>query len=421
MKVWILQTGEPIPGDAGHPRPMRAMNLSKALSAAGHQVVLWSSAFNHQEKRHRLPGSTHEDEDPGIVVRLIDSPGYQRNIGPGRLWDHLVLARNLANELDLESTVPDVAFVGYPPIETAAVMTRWLAQRGVPSMLDVKDQWPTIFTDPLPALLRPLGRLALAPYFHYARRAMRDASALSAMAGDFLAWAAVFAGRPVGPMDRIVPLTTPTDPVAPAQLADAEQWWDQQGVVADGRMRVCFVGSHTGAFDMGPVAEAARTLAGSEHTVEFVICGDGASTPAWKTMMRDLPHVRFPGWIDRAKYEALARRCHAALAPYRSSPDFMLSLPNKVIDALALGLPVLSPLQGEVARLIQRRSVGLMYGPQAGRTLQQCLKVLKTDPEKQKQIAANARTLHQEQFSFERVYGGLVSHLEQMARQRKPS
>ena len=297
-------------------------------------------------------------------------------------------------------------------------MAHWLAQRGVPSLLGVKDQWPTIFTDPLPALLRPLGRMALSPYFHYARRAMRDATALSAMAGDFLAWAAVFAGRSVGAMDRVVPLTAPTDPVAPAQLADAEQWWDQQGVVADGCMRVCFVGSHSAAFDMGPVAEAARALAGQARSVEFVLCGEGASTPAWKALMRDLPNVRFPGWIDRAKYEALARRCHAALAPYRSSPDFMLSLPNKVIDALALGLPVLSSLQGEVARLIQSRNVGLMYGPQEGRTLQQCLESLMADPERQKQIAANARNLHQEQFSFERVYGGLVAHLEQMARDK---
>ena len=50
MLVWILQTGEPLHIDGGAPRPMRAMNLSNKLVKAGHTVVLWSSAFDHQKK-----------------------------------------------------------------------------------------------------------------------------------------------------------------------------------------------------------------------------------------------------------------------------------------------------------------------------------------------------------------------------------
>ena len=53
MLVWILQTGEPLHIDEGNPRPMRAINLSNKLIEAGHQVVLWSSAFSHQGKRYR--------------------------------------------------------------------------------------------------------------------------------------------------------------------------------------------------------------------------------------------------------------------------------------------------------------------------------------------------------------------------------
>jgi hypothetical protein len=53
LTVWILQTGEPLPIDLENPRPMRAVNLANALIAAGHRVVLWSSAFSHQKKQHR--------------------------------------------------------------------------------------------------------------------------------------------------------------------------------------------------------------------------------------------------------------------------------------------------------------------------------------------------------------------------------
>ena len=421
LTVWLLQTGEPLPSDPGNPRPMRAMNLAGALVAAGHRVVLWSSAFYHQEKRHRVVAFTRINVNPGLEVRLIASPGYGRNIGPGRLWDHVVLAHNLARELQRETIMPDVAFVGYPPIETAAVMTRWLARRGVPCMLDVKDQWPTIFTDALPAKVRGLGRIALAPYFHYAHRSMRDATALTAMAGDFLRWAAAFAGREVGPLDRVVPLTVPSGQIPDAEIAHAALWWDQQGVRDDGRFRVFFVGSHSQAFDIEPVHGAAQSLIASMPSCEFVLCGDGDQSAAWRARLAGLANVRFPGWVERAQIEALARRSSVALAPYRSSSDFVISVPNKVIDAMALGLPILSPLEGEVARLIAEHKTGLAYGQPGGHTLAQCIHALAGDPQLRESLADNAQRHYHAHFAFDTVYGGLVADLESLARRARPA
>ena len=53
LKIWVLQTGEPLPLDGDGVRPMRAMNLCNSLREAGHEVILWSSAFEHTSKRHR--------------------------------------------------------------------------------------------------------------------------------------------------------------------------------------------------------------------------------------------------------------------------------------------------------------------------------------------------------------------------------
>ena len=166
MNVWLLQTGEPLHIDEGNPRPMRAMNLANALVEAGHKVVLWSSAFYHQEKRHRCRVAQRIVVSPQLEIRLIPSPGYFRNIGLGRLWDHAILARNLGQQLKQEMISPDVAFIGYPPIEAAAVMTRWLRVRGVPSILDIKDQWPTKFMNALHKTVRPLGRIIFNIYFN---------------------------------------------------------------------------------------------------------------------------------------------------------------------------------------------------------------------------------------------------------------
>lgn len=419
LTIWLLQTGEPLHIDAGNPRPMRAMNLANALVAAGHKVVLWSSSFYHQEKRHRVQGSDRITVSPGLVIRLISSPGYRRNIGPGRLWDHAVLARNLAKELSKEKVSPDVAFIGYPPIETAAVMTRWLATRGIPCILDVKDQWPNIFVDALPLALRPIGRLALMPYFYYARRSFRDASAVTSMAKDFLQWSAHFGGREISELDKVVPLTTSTGQVSNAELEEAGHWWDQQGVKADGTFRICFVGSHSRAFDIKPVCKAAKKISQSKNNIQFVLCGDGEESPAWKLEMEGLNNVSFPGWVDRAKVEALALRSSAALAPYHNIDNFIMNIPNKLIDSLALGLPVLSPLRGEVHRLILDFNVGLSYGLVGEKTLESCINELANMPALRDTLSDNARKLFNERFSFDAVYGGLVSHLEMLVRCHK--
>lgn len=419
MNIWLLQTGEPLHIDEGNPRPMRAMNLANALAEAGHKVVLWSSAFYHQEKRHRSRSAQRIFVSPQLEIQLIPSPGYVRNIGPGRLWDHAVLARNLGQQLKQETQVPDAAFIGYPPIEAAAVMTRWLSVRDVPSMLDIKDQWPNLFVDALPKSAQPLGRIVFAPYFHLAKCAMRDATGLSAMAEGFLAWAIDFAGRQRNGMDRVVPLTTPSGQISSVELEAASQWWNNKGIVADDRSRVCFVGSHSQAFDIEPIYQAAKTFSSHGNQCEFVICGDGEYSAEWRSLMSGLPNVHFPGWVDRAQIEALAERSHVALTPYRNIDNFTKNLPNKVIDALSLGLPILSPLQGEVANLIETYGVGLRYGTDSGRSLVECIEALISDQAFRQKMSNNALRLYRERFSYEMVYGGLVSHLEMLARSRR--
>ena len=132
MKVWIFQTGEPLHCDARKPRPMRAMNLANTLVEKGHSVIIWSSSFYHQRKIHRTKLFKKIIINKKLEIRLIPSPGYKKNISIQRLFDHFMLAYNLKKKLEVEKNLPDVAFVGYPPIETAFIMTSWLKKKKIP-------------------------------------------------------------------------------------------------------------------------------------------------------------------------------------------------------------------------------------------------------------------------------------------------
>lgn len=415
LTIWVLQTGEPLHIDKGNPRPMRGMNLANALVESGHKVVLWSSAFYHQEKRHRTHHSECIEVSSRLEIRLIHSPGYIRNIGLSRLWDHMVLARNLKHLLKQENLSPDVAFIGYPPIETAAVMGKWLSKRNVPFLLDVKDLWPSVFLEAVPESLRPIGRIFLAPYFILAKGCVRHATGVTAMTDSFLNRMLSFGKRERLLEDGVFPLTSQVDSVVGDDLLSAEQWWDELGIRDDGKLRICYVGNLSSNVDLAPVKEAATFFMGQQFPVEFVICGDGVSLGIFKEMMLGLNNVHFPGRIGRSHVLALARRSHASLIPYVNSENFKLSLPNKTLDSLSLGLPILSSLQGEVANLISNHGVGLRYGTDSGKSLVQCIEMLMANPAQRQKISKNALNLYQEKFSFEMVYGGLVKHLEALS------
>lgn len=398
---------------------MRAMNLANALTSSGHRVVIWSSAFYHQEKRHRCCNSERIVVSPLLEIRLIPSPGYLRNIGFGRLWDHFILARNLNHSLNNEDAIPDVAFIGYPPIETASVMGKWLAKRDIPFFLDVKDLWPLVFLEAVPKSLRSLGKIILTPYFLLAKSCVMYATGVGAMSESFLQRVLAFGGRKKLDTDGFFPLTSSSDSVTEDEITAAENWWFDRGLQDDGKIRLCYVGNLSSNVDLAPIKDAATYFMNKKLPVEFVICGDGDSLDAFKKMMSGLTNVHFPGRVGRPHVLALARFCHASLIPYVNIENFQLSLPNKTLDALSLGLPIFSSLQGEVANLISNHNVGMSYGKDFEKSLVQCIELLLENPLLIEQMTKNALDLYEKKFSFEIVYGDLVRHLEMLERRRR--
>ena len=407
MLVWIFQSGEPLHIDKGNPRAMRAMNLSNKLVESGHEVVLFSSAFSHQKKEHRTKNYKIHKVNNNLEIRLIPSCGYKKHIGLARLFDHFQLAWNLKKLLKKEKSMPDIAFIGYPPIETAAVMSKWLKERGVPIVLDVKDLWPSMFVEAFPRVLHPFVKIIFYPYFYMARRTINDATALSAMAPAFLKWVLNFAHKDKNKNDKVFRLTSSQGEVTKGELITAQKWLDEQGIDKT-KPVVFFVGSFMSVFDFDPVAIAAKEL----QNIQFVLCGEGDYLSKVKDTMQGLNNVTFPGWIDRPKIESLAEISIASLAPYKNIDNFIVNTPNKIVDALLLGLPILSPLKGEVAALIKSNKVGYTYNDNI--SLSDCIESLLNNYKLQKKMSQNAKKLYDEEFEFDKVYDSLVDHLEGM-------
>ena len=351
MKIWILQTGEPLHTDKLGLRPMRAMNLSNALIEKGHDVVLWSSDFDHFSKKHRFGGAIEIEYSTRLKIKLIPSRGYNSHISIARLLDHMVLAYNLNKELKMQ-TVPEVAFIGYPPIETAWVLARWLKKNNVPFLVDIKDSWPDIFITAIPRPLKNFARVIFAPQFMMMRRVLKWSTGISAPSQRYLSWCISRSGRPQKKQDRVTPITSPNTIFSKIELRKAEEYLDGFDIKNNGTFRVCFIGALNHNYDFKPVIEAALRL-----PIQFVIAGEGPIQRHLIEVCEEIKNIKLVGWVDSVTSNRIYDRSNLAIAPYKNTFDFQLNIPNKFYDAMLHGKPIITSLTGEAENLLKNYKV----------------------------------------------------------------
>ena len=256
MIVWIFQTGEPLPSDNAGQRKMRLSNLTDALIKNGHKVVIWTSSFSHQDKHHRSNTYKEYKLNDKLEIRLIPSPGYKKNISLQRLVDHFLLGSRVRKLLTSQTSRPDVAFVGFPPIEFAYEAAEWLNQNEIPYMLDVKDQWPDVFVFKAPNILKPVIKFLFKKYYSKSKSIMRNADVVSTISNSFMAWVLEYSGRVEKSLDVIATLS----PVRnyDKQICNKKKLLinGMDLSIAQSKFSILFVGSLSKSFNFDPVFEA---------------------------------------------------------------------------------------------------------------------------------------------------------------------
>ena len=73
MRIFLLKIGEPLPTDDGSPRFLRMGLLAEMLVKQGHEVVWWTSTFNHAEKNLRAKKDKTLRVSDDYTIKLIHS------------------------------------------------------------------------------------------------------------------------------------------------------------------------------------------------------------------------------------------------------------------------------------------------------------------------------------------------------------
>ena len=414
MLVWILQTGEPLNCDGNQLRPMRAINLSKALVSRGHKVEIISTRFFHQEKRFRK--NIKNNNISGINETLVPSPGYKSNISISRLFDHHILSFNLLMHLLKRKEKPDIMFVGFPPIEWSLISIGYSFFKSIPIVIDVKDLWPDIFWDKedINPLKKKLIKFLFLPYRIY--------TVLIASLTDYI----------TGPTELIAkylknnyqnkflseilknqdPKIFPSPIVPPKEEEQIKL--DLFRTDPKECLNILFLGSLMSVYDFETIKKSIEILNKKKVKIQLFIAGRGGSENYVKDIFKNMKNVYFLGWISRKEAIEISLNCHLALAPYKNIKNYELNLVNKYIDYMSLGLPILSPLKGFAYELINKYEIGWNYPPKQASTLAGIMMDIIKSPHKLKLRSKNAMTLFKKKYNFDIVYEQLVNKLEQI-------
>ena len=126
----------------------------------------------------------------------------------------------------------------------------------------------------------------------------------------------------------------------------------------------------------------------------------------------DVPEVVFTGWVEQPEILELMSIAQFGVAAYWSHSGYVGNLPNKPIEYLAGGLPVVTCLSGFLSDFITEHRCGFSYDAEDPGSLARLIQRLAGNRQQLQNASKNAREIFQRSFDVNVVYDSMVGYLE---------
>lgn len=360
----------------------RSFAFARALAARGHRVTLATGRYHGAETGLAGPfrKGRREGRVAGFQVVEWDIP-YANAMGVAARGAAFLRYAAAATRLALRDR-PDLVIASSTPLTVALPALCAKALCGIPFIFEIRDPWPE--------LPRAMGVLPapIAPFMEaLASLACRRAAAVVALSEGMAATAHARGADParvevIGngcDLDLFGPHITPWRP------PEAAPW----------EVLALYAGAHGRANGLGVVVEAARLLAEQgERRLRILLVGEGAEKTTLMRQAAGLSNLSFLPPMPKHDVARLFAGSQIALHILADWPAFAeWTAPNKLMDGLAAGRPVISTGPGEAARLLTAGGAGLPVTPGDAAGLAAALLGLVENPARRAAMGAAARSL----------------------------
>lgn len=172
----------------------------------------------------------------------------------------------------------------------------------------------------------------------------------------------------------------------------------------ENKFALCYAGIHGIAQGLQVIINAAEIVK-DEENIQFIFVGDGPEKQDLIKMAqeRGLNNVTFLPLQPKKNMPKIVASMDAAIIPLRKLELFKGALPSKMFETLASEIPIILPVQGEAAKLINSANAGIVVEPENSKEIAEAVLKLYNDIELRKNLGENGRAYVMENYARENI------------------
>jgi colanic acid/amylovoran biosynthesis glycosyltransferase len=211
-------------------------------------------------------------------------------------------------------------------------------------------------------------------------------AALFVCVSDFIRQRLTARGFPVGKL-CVIRNGTEIDEETPVRRSPAAKYF-------------LFAGRFVEKKGVGDLIEAMRLLEAQKEEAKLILLGDGPMAASLKRQAQALARVEFVGWVPNREVRSRMRDAIAVCVPSTAtSGGDAEGLPSAVIEAMAVGTPVIATYHAGIGEAVDHGRTGLLVASGDPPALARALQSLLDAPEKARIMGENARQAAAEHFN----------------------
>ncbi len=371
----------------------RLFELGEELSGLGWEVEVLTALPNYPT------GRIFEGYDPRnpvketlgrlSVVRLPLRPAQSGLVN--RLTCYFSFIRSTLRWGPKLCTKPDVLFVESPPLFIGHAGVFLSKHWSVPMVFNVSDLWPES-----------------AKYMKVVKNRLVLAAA-EALELSYYRRAALVTGTSNEIVESVCRRCPSTDAKEITNGVDVERFGpqfadDEARVLLRSQDRITF--TYAGVMGMaqglGMVLDVAETVRDLDH-VQFVLVGDGAERESLRRRIEDenLRNVRLLPAQPKDRIPALLAASHVGFHVLKFSIPG--SVPSKIYEAMASGIPILFAGGGEGARRVLEAQAGLVVPYEDSRGLEEAVRQLASSPGLREELGRSGRCAAEKLYNRKKI------------------
>ena len=386
--------------DCEYPWDVRVEKVTDALLAAGHEV--------HLMCRNRTGLALHERIGALEIHRMPNWPragtwfdgasSFPAFMNPRWIRHILHVSREAKVDLLLCRDLP------------LAPLALWAGRRlGVPVVVDIAENYPAMLKHRFRRReFRLRNLLVRNPFLAAAieRFVVRRADALLAVVDES--------------RDRLIQVGAPPDRVKVVCNTPTTTRIQSMAEAAEHRghstspVRLVYLGllGHSRGIDV--TLEALRQLEGSGVDVHFDVIGGlgrDVTYPADAAALGIAHRVSFHGHVPYDEALRIVAAADVGIVPHHATEHWRTTIPNKLFDYMAAGVPVLVSDAPPTKRIVEQAGCGLVFADRDARDLARCIAAL-MDPNARRRLGRAGQRAVAAQFNWDLDSKRLLSCLE---------